>query len=139
MNKDKLLEDLKRDEGFVPYAYKDSLGYLTIGYGTLIDQRGGGLPEDICEELLKRHVDDIVVNLNKQLPWLKIHPEYIQRALSNMAYQLGVSGLLKFTTTLRLIEQKRYNEAADQALRSLWAKQTPNRAKRVTDLMRGIE
>lgn len=138
MDKDKLIDDLKRDEGFVPYVYQDSLGYWTIGYGTLIDERGGGLPEDICAELLKRHVENNTANLNKQLPWLKNHPEHIQRALANMAYQLGVSGLLSFKTTLRLVEQKRYNEAADNALKSLWARQTPNRAKRVTDLIRGI-
>lgn len=139
MDKTKLLEDLKRDEGFVPHAYQDTLGFWTIGFGTLIDERGGGIPEDIAELLLNRHVNESVDKLNRQLPWLKKHPENVQRALANMAYQLGVAGLLKFTTTLRLIEQKRYNEAADQALRSLWARQTPNRAKRVTDLLRGVK
>lgn len=139
MDKSKLLEDLKRDEGFVPYAYQDSLGFWTIGYGTLIDRRGGGISEDIAELLLNRHVSESIDKLNRQLPWLKKHPENIQRALANMAYQLGVAGLLKFTTTLRLIEQKRYNEAADNALKSLWARQTPNRAKRVTDLIRGVK
>lgn len=139
MNKDKLITDLKRDEGFVPYAYEDSLGYLTIGYGTLIDKRGGGIPEDIAEILLTRHISSTIDALNKQLPWLAKHPENVQRALANMAYQLGVAGLLKFKTTLRLVEQKRYNQAADNALLSLWAKQTPNRAQRVTDLLRGKE
>lgn len=137
MDKVRLKEDLKRDEGFVPYAYTDSLGYLTIGYGTLIDKRGGGLPEDICDELLTRHIEENIIKLNNQLPWLKKHPENVQRAVANMAYQLGISGLLKFKTTLRLIEQKRYNEAADNALLSLWARQTPERASRVTNLIRG--
>ncbi len=137
MDKVRLKEDLKRDEGFVPYAYTDSLGYLTIGYGTLIDKRGGGLPEDICDELLTRHIEENIIKLNNQLPWLKKHPENVQRAVANMSYQLGISGLLKFKTTLRLIEQKRYNEAADNALLSLWARQTPERATRVTNLIRG--
>lgn len=138
MDKDKLVLDLKRDEGFIPYAYEDSLGYLTIGYGTLIDKRGGGIPEDVAALLLQRHVDENIAKVNKQLPWLSKHPENVQRAVHNMAYQLGVAGLLSFKTTLRLVEQKRYNEAADNALLSLWARQTPNRAKRVTDLLRGI-
>jgi lysozyme len=138
MNRDKLIFDLKRDEGYVPHAYEDSLGYLTIGYGTLIDKRGGGIPEDVASILLQRHVDENIAKVNKQLPWLSKHPEHVQRAIHNMAYQLGVAGLLSFKNTLRLVEQKRYNEAADNALLSLWAKQTPNRAKRTTDLLRGI-
>jgi lysozyme len=138
MNKDKLIADLKRDEGYVQHAYEDSLGYWTIGYGTLIDKRGGGIPEDVASILLQRHVDDNIAKVNKQLPWLSKHPEHVQRAIHNMAYQLGVAGLLSFKNTLRLVEQKRYNEAADNALLSLWAKQTPNRAKRTTDLLRGI-
>lgn len=138
MDKNKLLADLKRHEGFVPFAYTDSLGYLTIGYGTLIDKRGGGLPEDVCSMLLERHVDGNIKQVNKSLPWLKDHPEHVQRAIHNMAYQLGIAGLLKFKNTLSLIQKKKYNEAADNALKSLWAKQTPNRAKEVTDLLRGL-
>ena len=38
----KLIKDLKRDEGWVPHAYKDSLGFWTIGYGFLIDEKRGG-------------------------------------------------------------------------------------------------
>lgn len=41
-------KQLIRDEGNVPYAYSDSLGYLTIGVGFLIDKRKGGrLPEAV--------------------------------------------------------------------------------------------
>ena len=136
MMRDDLIIDLKRQEGFLPYAYQDHIGYWTIGYGTLIDKRGGGLPEDICEELLKRRVDENIRLLNKALPWLARHPDNIKLALNNMAYQMGIAGLLKFKTTLDLIQKKKYNEAAEQALKSVWAKQTPGRAAYVTNLMR---
>lgn len=134
----RLTEDLKADEGFVPYAYQDTLGYWTIGYGTLIDKRGGGIPEDIAALLLSRHIEDNAIKVNKTLPWLKKHPENVQRAIHNMCYQMGVAGVLKFVKTLELIQKMRYNEAADNAMLSKWAKQTPNRAKRVTDLLRGL-
>jgi lysozyme len=138
MDVKQLTEDLKRDEGFVPYAYTDSLGYWTIGYGTLIDKRGGGIPEDIAALLLQRHIEDNIVKVKGAFPWLSKHPENVQRAIHNMCYQMGVAGVTKFKTTLQLVQQKRYNEAADQALKSAWARQTPNRAKRVTDLLRGL-
>lgn len=137
MDRNKLIDEIKSDEGFIPYAYQDTLGYWTIGYGTLIDKRGGGIPDDIASLLLARHVDDNIEKVNKYFPWLSDHPDNVQRALNNMAYQLGISGLSKFKTTLDLIRKKQYDKAADNALKSLWAKQTPNRAKRVTDLLRG--
>ena len=45
-----------------------------------------------------------------------------------------MAGLLLWRSSL--INQRKYGFAADEALRSKWAKQTPNRAKRVTDLIR---
>lgn len=139
MDKNKLLDDLKRHEGFVPHAYQDSLGYWTIGYGTLIDQKaGGGIPEDICALMLARYVDDNVDKVNSVMPWLKTHPEHVQRAVHNMCYQMGVTGVLKFAKTLGMIKEGKYHAAADNALLSKWAKQTPQRAKEVTDLLRGV-
>jgi lysozyme len=139
MDKQKLIEDLKRHEGFIPYAYVCTSGFLTIGYGTLIDQKaGGGIPEDICALILARHVDDNVDKVNTVMPWLKKHPEHVQRAVHNMCYQMGVTGVLKFAKTLGMIKEGKYHAAADNALLSKWAKQTPKRAKEVTDLLRGV-
>ena len=47
MNKDKLLADLKREEGKkvsngLHYVYRDSKSYLTLGYGCLVDRAAGG-------------------------------------------------------------------------------------------------
>ena len=47
-----------------------------------------------------------------------------------MAYQMGVKGLLSFTNTLKYIENEHYIEAASNMLKSKWATQTPNRARR---------
>ena len=40
-----LIEQLIEEEGFKPYAYTDSLGYLTIGHGILIEKGKGGITE----------------------------------------------------------------------------------------------
>ncbi len=137
IDKNKLIQDLERDEGIVLHEYKDHLGYSTIGIGRLIDKRkGGGISKEEAYYLLSNDIKRKTVLLLDSLPWLRDHPEPVQRALANMAFQMGVHGLLKFKNTLSLIEQKRYNEAADNALKSLWARQTPNRAQRVTDLIR---
>lgn len=137
VNKEKLKQELVSDEGIVLHYYNDSLGYATIGVGRLIDQRkGGGITKDEALYLLDNDIERKSAEVYRALPWLKTHPDEVQRAVINMAFQMGIVGLLTFKNTLSLIEQHKYKEAADNALKSKWATQTPNRAKRVTDMIR---
>ena len=134
---DLVAADLRSDEGWRESVYQDHLGFWTIGYGFLVDARKQGrIPKEVADYWLAHEIDRVDTRLSNALPWYESAPEPIQRALMNMGYQLGVSGLLRFRRTLSLIEAGKYEDAADEALRSRWADQTPNRAKRVTDLIR---
>lgn len=136
MNKE-LIEDIKRDEGFVSHVYKDHLGFYTIGYGFLVDERrGGGLSKAECEFILRNRLQIIFSKLNREIPWWNRLSDTQQRGIANMAYQLGVNGLLRFKKTLEHMKQGRYEEAAQEALNSRWAKQTPDRAKRVVAMLK---
>jgi len=129
---EQIVQDLKRHEGWRPTVYDDHLGYATIGYGFLIDERrGGGLPQEVGHYWLAWRLDRIQDRLDAALPWLDHAPDGVRRALVNMAFQLGVSGLLRFRKTLALLELGKYQDAAEEALRSRWAEQTPKRAKEV--------
>lgn len=140
MDKAKLREELILDEGEVLHEYKDNLGYSTIGVGRLIDKRkGGGITHDEAMFLLDNDITRKSDQVYKALPWLKNHPDQVQRAVINMAFQMGIDGLLGFKNTLALVEAKKYMEAADNALKSKWATQTPSRAKRVTDMIRSAK
>lgn len=131
-------EDLKRDEGWVPHAYQDHLGFWTIGYGFLIDERRGGqLPKHIALAWLQWEIERRWEQLTREAPWLEDQPEDVQRALANMAYQLGVSGVLRFRKMLGALRAGDREKAAQEALDSLWAAQTPARAERVAELIRG--
>jgi lysozyme len=128
----RLTAQLRRDEGEKLFAYKDHLGYLTIGVGRLIDKRkGGGISEEESAYLLSNDINRIDADLRSRLAWFANLDEVRQEALINMAFQLGVDGLLKFRNTLAAIRDERYEHAAELARQSLWAKQTPARAKRV--------
>lgn len=132
-----LIQDLGQDEGCVLHAYQDHLGYWTIGIGRLIDKRrGGGITRGEAEYLLGNDVDEVFSALDQRLPEWRDWPEPVQRAVANMAFQMGPAGFMKFKRTIRLLRDGKWDEAADNALKSKWARQTPNRAKRVTDLMR---
>ena len=135
---DELIEDLKFEEGWVDHPYRDSLGLLTIGYGFLIDERRNiQMPKAVGELWLKIVAQEKFNDLANRSPWILDLPEDVQRALGNMCYQMGVDGVLRFRRMMNALGQGDRNLAAQEALNSKWAKQTPERAKRVTDLMRG--
>ena len=136
---EQLTAQLRRDEDTKETAYKDSLGFLTIGVGRLIDSRkpGAGLRPDEIDYLLRNDIADRVQALTKALPMLfpKLD-EARQGVLLNMAFQLGTAGLLGFKSTLALVAAGKYAEAAEQMLKSKWATQTPDRAKRLAEQMK---
>ena len=58
--------------------------------------------------------------------------------IRDRCYQLGLTGFSKFKKTIYLLETEQYDEASIEMLDSLWAKQTPNRAKELSEKLRGI-
>lgn len=132
MKPSNLTEQLRRDEGEVLHEYKDHLGYSTIGVGILIDKRkGGGITREESAYLLANRIASKTAELVKALPWVASLDEARKGALLNMAFQMGVEGLLGFTNSLKYVERRQYKEAAANLLLSKWAKQTPERAQRI--------
>ena len=128
---------LKRDEGEVLHAYQDHLGFWTIGVGILIDQRkNGGLRPEESEFIFRNRLKLLDAELARRLPWISKLDPARKGALINMAFQMGVTGLLGFKNTLAMVEQGRYQDAADNMLKSKWAQQTPARAQRISNQMR---
>ena len=133
-----VIEDLKRDEGWRATVYQDHLGFWTIGYGFLVDERkDAGLPLSIGEAWLEYALSKRWNDLTLQEPWINEQPQEVQRALANMCYQLGVAGLRKFRRMLSALQDGDRERAATEALDSKWAKQTPSRAHRVAGLLKG--
>lgn len=128
MISDRLKAKIMAHEGFVGHAYQDHLGYWTIGYGLLIDERrGGGITEDEAEYLLDNRMKTCWNDL-KTIDAFNGLDEVRQAALMNMRYQLGGDGIRGFRKMWAALEDRDYERAADEALDSKWAKQTPQRA-----------
>ncbi len=127
---------LKRDEGEKLHAYQDHLGFWTIGVGILIDKRkGGGLLPEESAFIFNNRLNLINKELDFRLPWIaKLDPAR-RGALVNMAFQMGIAGLLAFKNTLTMIEAGKYQDAAKAMLQSKWAGQTPARAQRLSNQM----
>lgn len=136
MDKKQLTKELRRDEGVVPFAYQDHLGYWTIGVGRLIDKRkGGGLSDAEIDFLLSNDIDRFEKQVIDALPWYSRLDDVRQRVLVNMAFNLGIGGLLGFKNTLAMIERGDYAGAAKGMLNSKWATQVGERAKRLATMM----
>lgn len=132
-----LTKQLRADEGVVSHAYQDHLGYWTIGVGRLIDKRkGGGLRPFEIDYLLRNDIEDRINELTKRLSWFQNLDDARRGVLLNMSFQMGVDGLMQFKNTLEMIKQGDFDKAADGMLNSLWARQTPERAKRLSLQMR---
>lgn len=128
---------VEQHEGRVAHAYQDSEGYWTIGVGHLIDERKGGkLPDAIIDQLRDLDVGDKWKELCEAWPHIENLDEVRTAVLVDMAFNLGVAGLLKFKDALKAVEEKRWRDAADEMLQSKWAVQVGRRARRLSKMMR---
>ena len=131
-----LLESIKHHEGFVEHVYDDSLGIPTIGYGFAIKDLI--LQEDLCDEILLRKLRILGRSVMGKFPFFDSLPSDCKDVLMEMCYQLGVTGVSKFKKALKAMEDGDWEKAADEMLDSKWAKQTPNRAKEMSDIIRSL-
>ncbi len=131
---------LEEEEGRVRHAYLDSKGYWTIGVGRLIDGRlGGGLSNSEIDFLLSNDIAEKTREVLAKLPWAAGLNEPRRAVLIGMAFQMGIDGLLGFKATLRAVEDEHWSDAAEHMRQSLWAKQTPARARRMAHQMESGE
>jgi lysozyme len=94
-----------------------------------------GSTRDEAEYLLSNRLNEKKLELLRALPWVADLDEARRGVLFNMAYNLGVPGLLGFKRTLTLIKETMYAEAAAAMLQSKWAAQVGERAKRLSKQM----
>lgn len=132
------------NEGLRLKPYRCKANKWTIGIGRNFQDNplsskeaayiGHDLSQGITEEqayyLLDTEVNRIMKDLDKRLPWWRELDDNRQFVLLDMSYQMGVDGLLGFHNTLKYIREGYHIKAADNLLKSLYAKQTPNRAEK---------
>jgi lysozyme len=64
--------------------------------------------------------------------------ETARHIVVEMVYQMGSYGVSRFKKFLQALQDSDYKEASVQMLDSRWAKQTPNRANRMSERMANI-
>ena len=141
MNKDKLMEELIKDEGYKYEIYLDHLGYPTFGVGHLVletDEEHGqpvGTPvsEERIKECLSHDIDVVCSELDMKDPWWRNLSDNKQRVMANMCFNLGHPRLSKFKKFLGAMQISDWETAAVEMMDSKWAGQVGNRAIRLRD------
>jgi len=135
-------------EGYRQFVYDDATGkpigpgsvvegYPTVGYG--LNLQGRGVLKDEAEYLLKKELETIDVELDKDYGWYKTLSPVRKSVLMDMRYNLGRAGLAGFRTTLGHIQMGRFASAADAMMQSKWATQVKGRALTLSRMMRTDE
>jgi len=144
----RLKAEITSDEGQVLEVYKDHLGYPTIGVGHLVlesdEEYGMGVGTPItrtrCDELLFQDLNIVLKECESRFHenW-KDWPEEVRLIIANMAFNLGLTRLVKFQKMFKALNEGDYKQASIEGLDSKWAKQVYNRAKRLMNRLRDID
>ena len=142
---------IKTEEGFRHEPYRDTRGILTIGWGSnmhhlpadelaevwsLPNRKGLGITEEQAQVFMTADIRETLRFLAKYT-WWETCSKGQQRAFADMAYQLGEARFRGFRKMLRACKRGDWAKASEEALDSLWATQTPNRARRVAKAIKG--
>jgi lysozyme len=112
--------------------YSDSVGKLTIGVGRNLDDVG--ISETEALFLLANDIENITNKL-QSIPVFNTLSTNQQIALSDMAFNLGFHGILRFRKMWAALETSNYQLAGKEMLNSKWARQVPLRASELTKMI----
>ncbi len=133
MNIEYMKSELRRDEGLRLKPYRDTVGKMTLGVGRNLDDVG--ITAEEADYLLENDIGRAMADLDRNLPWWRGLSEARQRALVNMAFNLGLPRLLGFKGMLAALQAGDYAAAAREAIDSKWAKQIGARAQRIAMML----
>jgi lysozyme len=138
------MKSVKQHEGFRNSVYRDTLGKRTVGYGHLCvedhweDNRAYTVPE--LERVLEADLNNAVQGAESLFKDCPVLEDLAQELIVEMIFQLGKSGVSKFKNMWKALKHDppNYEQASIEMLDSRWAKQTPARAKGMSEQMRSL-
>ena len=142
MNSERLLESVKKHEGYRNKVYLDTLGKRTVGVGHLCVEDfwmdGVEYEEEFLMDILKKDLQEAIRGARELM---EEHgcadiDERAEEIIIEMVFQLGRTGVKKFRNMWKALTEQNYIGASFEMLDSKWAKQTPNRAKDMADQMK---
>src|SRR5947209_7022011 len=98
IDREKFIRQLVGEESLRLHPYRDSVGKLTIGIGRNIDDKG--ITKEEAYYLCGNDIAEVEAGCKGAFPWWDVLNEVRQRVIADMAFNLGLWGLLAFHQTL---------------------------------------
>ena len=135
MDRQLLRSQLERHEGLrlKPYLDTATPPRLTIGYGRNLDD--AGITREEADYMLSADIDRVERELDTIDEYVALN-RIRQTVIGNMSFNLGFHGLMQFKRMWAAIGRCDYEKAAEEMLKSKWARQVGNRATELAEIMR---
>ena len=134
MNDARLREQLQGHEGWRDRPYKDSEGYLTIGWGRNLD--AVPLSKEEGSLMLTNDISTAESECEMRFSFFSDLTDIRQEVLTNMMFNLGWPRLKGFKNMVAALEEADYELAAAEMLDSKWHAQVKSRAEELATQMR---
>ena len=146
MDRERLYEEIKADEGEVLEVYLDHLGYPTIGIGHLVRAQdaehgqpaGTAITAERSRELFDTDIECAIADCEQLYGQWNNFPDEVKYIMVNMAFNLGATRLNKFHNMRNMLSQHRWADAAAEGRDSLWYRQVTNRAERLMTRLENV-
>lgn len=143
------IQRLVMHEGIRLMPYYCTKGKQTIGVGRNLDDNPlteeekrvcgdweKGITKQAAFYLLRHDIERTEKECKQKIAIYDVLDDERQYALLDMAFNLGVAGVLKFKKMLMAMACGYFEDAAKECLDSKYAKETGQRAKRIADTIR---
>jgi lysozyme len=143
MDMQRLLKSVRDHEGYRNKVYLDTLGKRTVGVGHLCVEDfwedDKEYDEKFLMEILEKDLENAISGAEELLKGCNL-PSLANEIVVEMVFQLGKTGVSKFHNFLAALrdDPPQWLTASEEMLDSRWAKQTPNRAKKMSELMASL-
>ena len=142
MNMDRLLQSVKKHEGYRNKVYLDTLGKRTVGVGHLCVEDfwedDKEYEEKFLMTILEHDLQTAIKGAERLLKDCPVLDDLAKEIIIEMVFQLGETGVSKFKNMIKALKIPDYQTAAIEMLDSKWAKQTPERAQGMSSEMAAL-
>ena len=143
MSYEDLSASVKLSEGFRNKIYQDTEGFDTIEWGHKVVASdnfiaGKEYTEEELQAVFDKDLRKAIAQMKQLLEQNNITdlPETAEHVITEMCSQLGQTGVSKFKNMWKCLQEANFIGASYEMLDSRWNKQTPNRCKKLADLMK---
>ena len=142
MNLSLMGDELERDEGRRYVIYTDTQGHRSTGIGHNLDASPVPsawvypLTDDEIDQLLDHDLSVTIAALDLHIGWWRTLDEVRQRCVCNVAFNIGIEGLMGFHEALPELKAGNFINASQEFQDSDWYREVGDRAVRICSAIR---